>query len=214
MVRLLLVNWFRRDGRSFYWRENRDPYVVLIAEVLLKKTTAPVVNRFLPKFLKRFPDPARLSRARCSTLAKILQPLGLSDQRARQLHALARAITGRAEPYVPSSRKELLALPGVGDYTANSVLCVSFNQPLPVVDTNVARIVMRVFGVGHSRFEARRSPEIWELASGITGQDPARAVEVNWALLDLGATICKPKQPHCRSCPLKSSCCSSNAGPT
>uniref|UniRef100_Q027X1 Adenine DNA glycosylase n=1 Tax=Solibacter usitatus (strain Ellin6076) TaxID=234267 RepID=Q027X1_SOLUE len=210
LVRRLLLKWFRSSGRSFYWRENRDPYVVLVSELLLKKTAAPVVDRFLPAFLKRFPDFASLSRARHATLVRILQPLGLSDQRAGQLRALAQAISGSKDGCVPATRQDLLALPGVGEYTANSLLCVSFGQAVPVVDTNVARIVMRAFGIGHSRCEARRSPEIWGLAADITGNVPTRAVEVNWALLDLGANVCTARTPRCRDCPVSSICRSSN----
>jgi A/G-specific adenine glycosylase len=209
-VRRLLLRWFDRSGRNFYWRANREPYIVLLSEILLKKTTAPVVEKFLPVFLRKFPDFGAISRARVGTLQRVLQPLGLSDQRAHQIRDLSLAITGSTDGCIPTTREGLLSLPGVGDYTANSVLCVSFGHAVPVVDTNVARIVMRVFGVGHSRYEPRRSPEIWKLAADIAGRVPAKAVSVNWALLDLGATICTARNPRCTHCPLSSACLSSS----
>jgi len=206
-VRARLLRWFTRKGRDFLWRRETSPYVVLVSEVLLKKTTAPVVDRFLPNFLQNFPNVESLSKVPVRNLRRILQPLGLSSQRADQLRSLASAIVANYEGNIPTSRHGLLDLPGVGPYTANSVLCVAFDKAAPIVDTNVARIVLRVFGIAATRYEPRRCPSVWALAEAIAGNRAPVARRTNWALLDLGAVHCLAKAPICRRCPLRA-CCS------
>lgn len=205
-VRSRLLRWFTTNGRSFRWRQDTSAYVVLISEVLLKKTTAPVVDRFLPKFFEKYPDVSTLSRARVRDLRRMLQPLGLSQQRASQLRSLATAVVDSPGGSIPRSQAGLLSLPGVGPYTANSVLCVAFAQPAPVVDTNVARIVLRVFGVTATRYEPRRCPLVWEIARTLSGTRAAPARRTNWALLDLGASVCLANEPKCAQCPLGMQC--------
>jgi A/G-specific adenine glycosylase len=205
-IRAKLLRWFQANGRSFYWREHTDPYVVLISEVLLKKTTAAVVDRFLPGFLRRYPTIDALASARVGSLRRLLQPLGLSDQRSRQLLAVAKAIQSTTGGAVPSTLGDLLKLPGVGPYAANSVLCVAHQQAAPIVDTNVARILLRVFDVAPTRYEARRCPVVWDLARDVAGRRASAAKNVNWAMLDLGALICTATGPRCRMCPLRSCC--------
>jgi A/G-specific adenine glycosylase len=205
-VRRRLLSWFRLHARSFRWRDTNDAYLVLLSELLLKKTTAPAVDRFLPSFLLRFPDLRSLARAKVDELKCILKPLGLSSQRAGQLAALAKVIEEEHDFDVPNNLKKLLVLPGVGEYTANSVRCVAFGKAAPIVDTNVARILVRVFDVRPTRFEARRSPEIWTIAGALVGSRGSVAKSVNWALLDLGAAICKARRPTCTECPLLANC--------
>lgn len=205
-VRKRLLRWFARNGRDFLWRQDRSPYVVLVAEVLLKKTTAPVVNRFLPHFLQHFPKIDFLAKSRVRNLRRILQPLGLSAQRADQLRSMASAIVSNHNGNIPTYRDGLLDLPGVGPYTANSVLCVAFDKAAPIVDTNVARIVLRVFDIAATRCEPRRCPSVWAIAEAIAGNRAPVARRTNWALLDLGAVNCLAKNPLCGLCPLRACC--------
>ncbi len=206
-IRQKLLKWFRTEARSFRWRTTTDSYVILISEMLLKKTTAPVVDKFLPEFLLRYPDLRSLARAQKRTLRSLLKPLGLSEQRASQLLALAKILRTDHSYQIPTNPEMLLSLPGVGEYTANSVLCVAFGRAKPVVDTNVARILMRLFGFEPSRFEARRSPEVWLIAEAIVGSKCSVTKRMNWAMLDLGALICKARVPSCPNCPLRTLCC-------
>jgi len=201
-----LLKWFKNNGRSFFWRIHTDPYTVLISEILLKKTSAEVVNRFIPDFLERYGSMADIHDTTEEELESMLTPLGLSSQRAKQLKALAAFVVQSYDGEIPSSRDELLKLPGIGEYTAGALLSFSFGRPEAIVDTNVARIIMRLWGIQPSRCEARRSPEVWDKARQLVKARPKQVARINWALLDLGALICKPRRLKCDECPLKNKC--------
>lgn len=201
-----LLGWYATQGRSFSWRQDSTPFAVLIAEVLLKKTTASAVERFIPDFLMRYPDPSSIVGSTICELKSLLKPLGLSNQRAIQIWNLAEALILRHSGQVPSKLRDLLNLPGVGPYIASAVRCYAFSSIEAPVDTNVARVVVRFNGLVPSRHEARRSPEVWDSARGFVGKDTKTVREMNWALLDLGARICTPRHPKCSRCPLSSWC--------
>jgi len=206
-IRNHLLAWFSREGRTFIWRSRPTPFNILVAEILLRKTGAEVVNRFLPAFLSRFPKPSMLATVDPQELTTFLSPLGLSRQRADQLKRLGEILTELTGGKVPNSRCSLLVLPGVGEYTAAAVLCFAYGRVEALVDTNVARIVLRVHGIAqHSHYEARRSPEVWDRARNIIGENKATAKSLNWALLDLGAMVCKSRDPKCAECPLQELC--------
>jgi len=205
-LRYELLNWFAEHGRSFSWRQGSTPFEVLIAEVLLKRTTAAAVQRFIPIFLARYPDPFALNESTTDELKVFLAPLGLSMQRAVQLKNLVEVLIRDHDGQVPPGLTQLLALPGVGPYIASAVRCYAFRKIEAPVDTNVARILVRLHNISPSRYEARRSPEIWELAREFVGQDTKTVREMNWALLDLGAQICTAREPICDGCPLSIGC--------
>ena len=201
-----LLKWFAEHGRSFWWRHSSTPFVVLIAEVLLKKTTAGAVERFIPGFLTRYPDPLSITESTIGELKDLLTPLGLSSQRAAQIMNLAGALIRDHKGQVPLELTHLLELPGVGPYIASAVRCYAFGGIEAPVDTNVARVLVRLHGISPSRYEARRSPEVWELASELVGQNAETVRQINWALLDLGAQICTAREPKCTKCPLIGAC--------
>ena len=205
-MREALLRWFEKNGRTFVWRKHPDPFTVMMAEILLKKTSAEVVNRFLPHFLELYGSIGELHETPETELARILGPLGLSSQRAKQLKELARVLVQSYGSKIPCSRDELLKLPGIGEYTAGALLSFSFGRPEAIVDTNVARVIIRVCGVKPSRYEARRSPEVWDKAKQLVSAQPKQAANINFALLDLGALICKPKNPSHHECPLRNCC--------
>lgn len=205
-VRRTLLDWFDGYGRSYVWREHPAPFVVLVAEILLRKTTATAVDRFLPAFLERYGDAESLSHASAEKLGRDLAVLGLSRQRGDQLSRLGEALVRLHDGAVPSDRSELLDLPGVGEYTASAILSFAYGRPEAIVDTNVARVLVRLHGITPSRYEARRSPEVWEIAKGLVGGDGRTSRKVNWAILDLGALVCKARRPVCHECPLRIEC--------
>jgi len=195
-----LIPWGETNRRSFPWRETRDPFKVLIAEVLLQRSRGVTVARVYEELFRRWPDEAHLARARIQTISNVIRPLGLVS-RAQTIHALARRVVALGS--VPTSLEELMSLPGVGRYAAGATLAVAFDQPTAVVDAVSARVYGRYFG-----FASERSPssdvDLWELAQKAT---PLRGVrEWNWAVLDLAATVCLPKLPRCQVCPLHRQC--------
>ena len=201
-----LLRWFGKNERTFYWRTHSDPYTVLIAEILLKKTTANAADRLLPVFLGRYPDIRVLHKGSITELQELLTPLGLSKQRAIQLKSLAKILVESHGGEIPCAKEELLKLPGVGDYTAGAILSFAYGMTEAIVDTNIARLVIRLFGIKPSRCEARRSPEVWEKSRELVGQNGAASKRVNWALLDLAAIICKSQNPLHSQCPVKNWC--------
>ncbi|MFA4845972.1 MAG: hypothetical protein WC654_05425 [Patescibacteria group bacterium] len=205
-IRQMLLGWFWNNGRRFIWREKLDPFLIIVAEVLLKKTRAETVNRFLPGFLQCYGNASALSEASFEELRERLTPLGLASQRGWQLKNLGKALKDRHEGTVPCDRDELLRLPGMGDYSVNAVLSFAYGHAEAIVDTNIARVLTRICGIIPSHHEARRSPEIWGIAQRLVGDDGSTARQINWALLDLGALVCKPKSPHCGICPLNGKC--------
>jgi A/G-specific adenine glycosylase len=200
-VRRSLLAWGRRHFRPFAWRADRDPFRTLVTELLLKQTTAERVVRVRSELVRRFPTPAMLAAAEPAELEAIIASLGLGKQRTEHLIELGRALSGR--PLRRATPARLLALPGVGSYTAAAVCCFAWGRAEPALDVNVARIIVRVFGIATPRGEPRRHRVVLDLASHlVAGRQPR---EVNWALLDLGADVCRPR-PLCARCPLDHLC--------
>jgi A/G-specific adenine glycosylase len=201
-----LLGWFARYGRTFYWRCGAEPYEVLVAEILLRKTTSQAVELFLAGFLDRYSDARRLAESQVEDLAEALAPLGLNVQRASQLYHLGRFLDSEYGGSVPTSTEDLLRLPGVGPYTASMMAATCGWEAIPAVDTNVARILMRVFSIVPTNLEARKSPEVWEAAGRMLHAFQETPAAFNWALLDFGALVCTARRPKCLDCPLQAHC--------
>ncbi|MBI4907603.1 MAG: hypothetical protein HY820_28525 [Acidobacteria bacterium] len=152
--------------------------------------------------MAKYPDASRLSRAREGTLKRILQPLGLQNQRARALREIALALVAWHQGRVPLTLQELLRLPHVGMYAATAVSCFAFGERLPIVDANILRVFRRITGVNLKR-DLRRSPEAWSLAWSIL---PRKASEHNYGMLDFSALVCSPTKPRCEVCELRAIC--------
>ncbi|MFZ9630366.1 MAG: A/G-specific adenine glycosylase, partial [Ilumatobacteraceae bacterium] len=190
-----VLRWGMPRLRDLPWRATRDPWAVLVSEVMLQQTQ---VARVVPKwhaFLDAFPTTAACAAAPLGDVLRLWQGLGY-PRRARNLHAAATAI--EAAGAFPDSLDELLALPGVGQYTARAVLAFAFEHPAAVVDTNIARILARVAG---RRLTAR---EAQAAADASLERDEPWAW--NQCLMDLGATVCTASSPDCVSCPLRRGC--------
>jgi A/G-specific adenine glycosylase len=197
--RRTILRWSRQNERGFPWRRRDDRYAVLIGEVLLQRTRGEAVAGVFDTFLRRWPTPERLGRARPAAVAAVIRPLGLS-KRAPLLVRLGRALSRRGS--VPADPDELVALPGVGPYVAHAVPVFADGRNLPVVDWVVARVLRRYFGLPGGR-RPNADPELWRLAAELAR--PGKARELWLGTLDLAAAVCKPR-PLCEACPLRRAC--------
>ena len=196
-----LLGWYERNGRSLPWRGVRDPYAVLVSEVMLQQTQ---VDRVLPKyreFLSLFPDFRTLAAAPVGDVIRAWSPLGY-NRRAVRLHRIAGAA---AMVGLPRDVEGLRRLDGVGDYTAAAVACFAFDEQVAVVDTNVRRVLSRLAGAAN--------PAPAELRRAATDLLPdGQAYAWNQAMMDLGATVCTSAAPKCGDCPLAAVCAFALAG--
>lgn len=197
-----VVDFYLTRGRRWPWRETRDPYVVLITELLLQKTTAKQVAKIFSNFLSKFPDIETLAKASEADIEAIIGELGLR-KRVRFLKELAQCIIKEFGNRVPDTLKGLMKLKGVGLYTANAVRSFAYGMCVPVVDRNVARVLRRFFGLEGEK-PAYADRELWRFAEKIMPTSACR--EFNYGLIDLGAMICTSRAPQCRGCPLRPEC--------
>ena len=198
-----LLRWFRRNGRPFPWRaKSAGSYVRVISEILLQRTQADRVNEFFREFIKAYPSWRHLADATEVQLQQVLQPLGLWRRRAASILALAREMKNRRGRF-PGSRETVEALPGVGQYIANAILLLCHEQPQPLLDVNMARVLERNFGP-RKLVDIRYDPHLQALAAKVLSR--GSATSLNWAILDLAGLLCLRREPLCEQCPLVSSC--------
>jgi len=203
--RRALTIWARTNRRSFPWRQTRNPYRVLVAELMLRRTPPGQVLDVYREFLERWPSPRALARADAGDLRSLLAPLGLR-WRTRNMIGIAHQLA-RLPQAAFHSAPALKCLPGVGDYVASAVQIMAFNRSETVIDTNVIRVLGRYWG-RRVHPEARRERDFKRLAVECT---PKRNVKgYTLALLDLGATVCTARHPRCIECPLRRHCCFAN----
>jgi len=201
--RRALLRWYARSGRAFPWRVRAaSSYVRVISEVLLQRTQAPRVAEFFAEFVTAFPSWSRLAEAGEAELRRFLQPLGLWRRRATSLAALSREMSRRRGRF-PKTRKDLESLPGVGQYIANAILLLCHDEPEPLLDVNMARVLERNFGP-RKLVDIRNDPYLQALGKEVVSKGDAKSL--NWAILDLAATVCLRPAPRCSQCPLSHSC--------
>jgi A/G-specific adenine glycosylase len=198
-----LLAWYRQNGRTLPWRETRDPYRILVSEVMLQQTQ---VDRVLPKYhewLDRYPSFDVLARAPEVEVVKTWYPLGYNI-RPRRLHAIARESVERFGGTLPSDEDTLRSFKGIGPYTAGAVMSFAFGKREAILDTNVARVLFRVF-VGRGTYKDHSMDRrLWAISRAVL---PHRHVfDFNQALMDLGATVCSARTPTCKSCPMRRKC--------
>lgn len=203
LYRQRLLVWYAARGRAFPWREDRDPYRVLIAERMLHRTQARQVVPVYDAFLSRFPSPHALAAADPTAVSVLLAPLGL-PWRFASFIPMAREIVARHGGLVPQTVSALRALPGVGMYTAEAVLCFAFDHPVAVVDTNTIRVTGRYLHAVSWIAEARRRVGVRADVARLL--DPGCPADANYAALDLGALICVAGSPLCDHCPVAAGC--------
>jgi len=215
-LRAALLDWYEREGRALPWRirpEDRaagrtpDPYAVWLSEIMLQQTTVPHAAPYWERFLARWPGVHDLAAAPREDVLAAWAGLGYYA-RARNLHACAQVVSRELGGVFPSDLEGLHALPGIGEYTANAIRAAVFDLPASVVDGNVERVITRLFAIEAPLPKART--EIRRRAAQLA--DPARPGDYAQALMDLGATVCTPRNPGCRACPWSGACAAFAAG--
>ncbi|MFL2598802.1 MAG: A/G-specific adenine glycosylase [Flavobacteriaceae bacterium] len=202
-----LLLWYDENKRTFLWRETKDPYKIWLSEVILQQTQTQQGLPYYVRFLETFPTIKDLALSGEDTVLKLWQGLGYYS-RARNLHSTAQYIHKECGGVFPNTFKSLLKLKGVGDYTASAISSICFNIPEAVVDGNVYRFLSRYFGIytpinisqAHQEFKAK----------AMNLMDITQPGKFNQALMEFGSIHCKPRTPHCKSCPFSSDCIAYN----
>jgi len=204
-----LSQWYRRHGRDLPWRRTTDPYAILVSEVMLQQTQVERVLEFYRRFLARFPTAAMLAAASIDEVLTAWQGLGYY-RRARNLHLAAQQIVEHHQGVFPDTFEAVAALPGVGRYTAGAVLCFAFGKRAPILDTNVQRVLERIFVRRPAASPSALQKRLWRLAEEVLPQG-AEAWVINQAMMDLGATLCTARNPRCTQCCLQTICHAASA---
>ena len=197
-----LIEWFSLNKRNYPWRNNSNPYFILIAEIMLQRTKADQVIASYLSFIKEFPTCLELSKAPIERIQFHFKNLGLF-WKSQKIKQMAIYLSENCGCKIPSERKELLDIPGIGDYIAEAILCFAYEQNVIVIDSNIARFISRVFGI-QVKSEGRRDKKIKEKVNILLYEENPKIF--NFALLDFTALICKPKNPDCKLCPINNYC--------
>lgn len=198
-----LLAWFHQFQRDLPWRRTHDPYAVWLSEIMLQQTRVVAVIPYYERFLERFPNLRALAAAHQDDVLRLWSGLGYY-RRARNLHKAAQKIVGEYAGEFPSRLEDVLALPGIGNYTAAAILSIAFEQKHAVLDGNVARVLARLGAVREDLRESARWQKLQECADAYL--EPKSPGDWNQAMMELGATLCSPKSPQCLLCPVAQFC--------
>jgi A/G-specific adenine glycosylase len=205
-----LIAWHEQQQRALPWREapagRRDPYRVWVSEIMLQQTQVETVVGYFQRWMTRFPNVQALAQADLQTVLKLWEGLGYYA-RARNLHRAAQQIVAQHQGRIPATRREVLHLPGVGEYTAGAILSLAFGQAEPILDGNVKRVLSRLADIDQPVQETATLKQLWRLATELVQAAPeGGAGLLNEALMELGATLCTPQSPRCLLCPIADHC--------
>ncbi len=205
-----LRRWFAREGRDLPWRHTRDPYRIMVSEIMLHQTQVPRVQAVYEQFIDRFPSPEDVAAAPLHEVKAITDPLGYKRRGGYIKQVADDAVEYRAGE-LPRTVPELMKLPGIGRYTAGAIMTFAHETPAPILDTNVARVLGRWFAgaIPEADGDTLRAKRLWALADAILprrGNFRRPAWEINQGLMDLGAQLCIARKPRCDRCPLRRRC--------
>ncbi len=217
-----LLKWFSENARDLPWRRTTDPYCVFVSEIMLQQTQVKTVVPYWERWMRSLPDIRALARATPGKLHKLWDGLGYYT-RVRNMHKAARIIVDQHGGEFPRGFEELLELPGIGRYTAGAISSIAFNEPRPVLDGNVIRVLTRLFGIDGNPREPTTNATLWQLAEELVLQaatitpsaprstlyaprSPPLVSAFNQSLMELGALVCTPRQPRCAACPVNRLC--------
>jgi len=224
-----LLEWYPKNARDLPWRRTTDPYAVFVSEIMLQQTQVKTVLPYWKRWMRALPDVEALARAKPERLHKLWEGLGYY-RRVRNLQRAARIIRSEHGGKFPASFEQVLSLPGVGRYTAGAICSIAFNQPTPILDGNVMRVLTRLYDIQTNPRESATNTRLWGLAEELV-QRAAQAAskplahvsrftfhasgscsQFNQALMELGALVCTPRRPRCELCPLAGDCLARHRG--
>jgi A/G-specific adenine glycosylase len=226
-----MLAWFAQNARPLPWRRTRNPYAIWVSEIMLQQTQVKTVLPYWERWMRSLPNLAALAHAKPHTLHKLWEGLGYYT-RVRNLHRAAQLIMAQRGGRFPHDFEDVLALPGVGRYTAGAICSIAFNQPRPILDGNVIRVLTRWYGIPGNPRERRVNFRLWQLAEDLvqraaetgphkrTSPHPPRitfhvshpCAQFNESLMELGALVCTPRQPKCGFCPIAEHCAAYRQG--
>jgi A/G-specific adenine glycosylase len=217
-----LLDWFSQNARDLPWRRTRDPYAIWVSEIMLQQTQVKTVIPYWERWMRELPTIKAVAKASPDKIHKLWEGLGYYT-RVRNLQKAARQIVEKHDGKFPDNFDDVVALPGVGRYTAGAICSIAFNQPTPILDGNVIRVLTRVFGIGENPREKKTNAQLWQLAEELVEQ-ASRSISrtrtrtkdedeetfacshFNQSLMELGALVCTPRQPKCPECPVRKLC--------
>jgi len=217
-----LLDWFSANARDLPWRRTCDPYAIWVSEIMLQQTQVKTVMPYWERWMRELPTIEAAAKASPAKIHKLWEGLGYYT-RVRNLQKAAQVIVETHGGKFPESFDEVLALPGIGRYTAGAICSIAFNQPTPILDGNVIRVLTRIFGIAENPKEKKNNAQLWQLAEGLVakaskGRDsalrcpdaaarrPYHCSYLNQSLMELGALVCTPRNPQCGICPVKKLC--------
>ena len=216
----LLLDWFSTSARDLPWRRTHDPYAIWVSEIMLQQTQVKTVMPYWERWMRKLPTIKAAAAAHPDKLHKLWEGLGYYT-RVRNLQKAAQAIVEQHGGKFPESFDAVLALPGIGRYTAGAICSIAFNQPTPLLDGNVIRVLTRIFGIAENPKEKQTNAKLWELAEqlvvnsqSVIGHSPYNCSHLNQSLMELGALICTPRSPQCLICPVRKLCVAFKEGRT
>ena len=204
-----VLDWYEKNGRGYIWREYSDPYKILVSKIMLQQTNADKVSPVYQLFTQQYPNIRTLAQAELPDLMTVMKPIGLA-YKAQRLKRVAEKLVAEYKADLPAEEEALMALPGIGRYISNAILCFAFDRKVALVDVNVVRLYHRVFGVASEKTRPRDDPKLWKFAREML--PVARSKEYNLALIDFSAKVCTLRKPKCNRCPVSSLCNSCDKG--
>lgn len=215
-----LLKWFAANSRDLPWRRTRDPYAIWVSEIMLQQTQVKTVIPYWERWMRELPTVESLAKASPTRIHKLWEGLGYYT-RVRNMQKAAQKIVSAHGGRFPLGFDDILALPGIGRYTAGAISSIAFNEPRPILDGNVIRVLTRVFGITENPREKATNEKLWRLAEELVvaaatlhsddaGSD--HCSQLNQSIMELGALICTPRNPNCPACPLRAECAAFKAG--
>jgi A/G-specific adenine glycosylase len=204
----LLLDWFSKNARDLPWRSRRagrDPYAIWVSEIMLQQTQVKTVIPFWERWLRELPTIESAANASSGKIHKLWEGLGYYT-RVRNLQKAAQVIVEKHGGKFPEKFDDVLALSGIGRYTAGAICSIAFNQPKPILDGNVIRVLTRIFGIAENPKEKETNAQLWKLAEELVQNSKPCYSHLNQSLMELGALVCTPHQPKCLICPVRSLC--------